>query len=181
MDDESVFPLLQLPGPCLLAVLQCCAADDQRSLFSAARAHSRLHQAAVVALSSITAVLPPQQNAHSVMLYLGKHGRHVAGLKLKAQHARTASLFQLPPLRQLSSLQLDSMMVQLHPRNGFQGVMEAATALKQLLLSDCKLIGSKDGLAAALSQLPSTLQHLPYKPLVYFMGLYLAGAVDKLP
>jgi hypothetical protein len=62
--------LLALPDPCLLAVLQCCAADDRRSLFSAARAHSRLHQAAVLALSSITAVVSHQQQADSVLVYV---------------------------------------------------------------------------------------------------------------
>jgi hypothetical protein len=45
--------LLALPDPCLLTVLQYCAADDQRGLCSAARAHSRLHQAAVEVLCSI--------------------------------------------------------------------------------------------------------------------------------
>jgi hypothetical protein len=53
---QAVFPLLQLPDACLLAVLQCCA-DEPCSLFSAARAHSRLHQAAVLAASSISFVL----------------------------------------------------------------------------------------------------------------------------
>jgi hypothetical protein len=76
-------PLLALPDPCLLAVLQCYAAEDQRSLFSAARAHSRLHQAAVAALRSVTALVRNQQQADDVLLYLGKHGSHVNSLKLQ--------------------------------------------------------------------------------------------------
>jgi hypothetical protein len=38
--------------------LRYCAADDQRSVFNAARTHSRLHQAAVATLHSITAIVP---------------------------------------------------------------------------------------------------------------------------
>ena len=57
--------LLALPDSCMLAVLQCLASDDQRSLFSAARANSRLHQAAVVALYSITARIFEQQQMDS--------------------------------------------------------------------------------------------------------------------
>jgi hypothetical protein len=52
-DTESGPLLLQLPDTCLLAVLQCLA-EDAASLCNAARVHSRLHQAAVVALSSIS-------------------------------------------------------------------------------------------------------------------------------
>ena len=48
--------LLALPEPCLLAVLQYCASDDLCSVFSAARAHSKLHQA----LRSIRASMDTQ-------------------------------------------------------------------------------------------------------------------------
>jgi hypothetical protein len=65
--------LLALPDPCLVAILQCCAANNQRSLLSAARAHSRLHQAAVLVLRSITAVITEHQQADSVLMYLGNH------------------------------------------------------------------------------------------------------------
>jgi hypothetical protein len=60
MDDDKSL-LLALPDTCLLAVLQCCAADDQRSLFSAARAHGRLQQAAMVALHTISITTQDQQ------------------------------------------------------------------------------------------------------------------------
>jgi hypothetical protein len=39
---DKAFALLALPDDCLLAVLQCCAADDPHSVFSIARVHSRL-------------------------------------------------------------------------------------------------------------------------------------------
>jgi hypothetical protein len=71
--------LLQLPDPCLVAVLRCCA-DDPCSLFSAARAHSRLHQAAVLAASSISTVLHDQQQLDSVLLYLNSHDQHISGI-----------------------------------------------------------------------------------------------------
>src|SRR5690242_12894829 len=58
--DQSAAPLLQLPDPCLVAVLRCCSGDP-RSVCSAARAHSRLRQAAGIALSSITAAHLDQQ------------------------------------------------------------------------------------------------------------------------
>jgi hypothetical protein len=52
------FQLLQLPDDCLVCVLRCLAAGGHcRSLFSAARAHSRLHVAAAAALRSVHDVL----------------------------------------------------------------------------------------------------------------------------
>ncbi len=67
--------LLDLPDPCLLVVLQCCANDSQPSLFSAARAHSRLHKTAAV-LHSFKAVLHEQQQVNSALFHLSKHGTH---------------------------------------------------------------------------------------------------------
>jgi hypothetical protein len=70
--EEPVLPTLELPDPCLLAVLQHCA-DDPGSLCSAARAHSRLHQAAVMVCGSVT--LPPYENhLDSLRVYLSKYG-----------------------------------------------------------------------------------------------------------
>lgn len=68
-DESAPSLLLALPDACLLAVLQCCAANSQRSLFSAARAHSRLHQAAVLALHSVTATVNTQPKANDALLY----------------------------------------------------------------------------------------------------------------
>lgn len=78
--SESESWLLQLPDPCLLAMLRCCA-DDPRTLFSAARAHSRLHQTAVLAASSVKAVL--HQQADSVLQYLESYGQHVSSITLE--------------------------------------------------------------------------------------------------
>jgi hypothetical protein len=72
--------LLELPDPCLLAVLQFCA-DEQDSLFSAAWAHSRLHQA-VLALPHLTAVVSQQKQLDGVYEYLDKHGQRLSSVSL---------------------------------------------------------------------------------------------------
>ena len=155
--------LLLLPDPCLLKVLQCCAADDQRSLFSAARAHSRLHEAAVAALSSIAMVIFSPQQLDSVLLYLGKHCRQIDSIDLDAKGDGVFVLHQLPADLQLSTLQLEDFHLQLQPCGGFQGVLGAAVeiaALTQLRLGNCSLLDGEEELAAALAQLPAGLQHL---------------------
>ena len=163
--------LLALPDACLQAVMQCCA-GDQRSLFSAARAHSRLHQA-VAALRSVTAVMRYQQHVDDVLLYLGKHGQHVNTLDFKSNqeleddHVITVSLRQLPFQSQFSSLQLGCLCLQLQPRDGWQGILgpsraAAVAALKQLRFENCMLLDdtSDEQLTAALSLLPAGLEHL---------------------
>lgn len=71
--------ILQLPDPCLLAVLQFCVGVDPEdeeyiflqdlcSIFSAARAHPRLQQAAVMALSRIDLYTGAQQHQADGML-----------------------------------------------------------------------------------------------------------------
>ena len=162
---QTVPLLLQLPDTCLLAVLQCCA-DDPRTLFSAARAHSRLHQAAVLAASSVTAVLlEPQQQPESVLLYLSKHGQHASSINLSAplfwKHCGPAfSLRQLPKhLHRLESLRVCGLCVQLQPGHGYQGLLHAVMPLLQLQLQDCALLDMGKGLAAALPLLPR-LRHL---------------------
>jgi hypothetical protein len=61
--------VLPNPGQCLLRVLQCCAADHPRSLFSTAGTHSRLHQAAMLALRSITSVVKTEYQTDSLPLF----------------------------------------------------------------------------------------------------------------
>jgi hypothetical protein len=175
---SSESSLLALPDTCLLAVLQCCAAEDQRSWFAAARAHSRLHQAAVLALRSITAVITKQQQVDGVLLYLGRHSQHVDsmtvahagdGIVPEAEEYRTEkfTLRQLPP-NQLTKLQLKMMDLQLQPGRGCEGVLGAAAklaALKQLRIKHCSLVHDfhaprKEVLAAALPLLPAGLEHL---------------------
>jgi hypothetical protein len=135
MADEEAVSLLQLPDPCLLAVLQCLA-DDAASLCSAARTHSRLHAAAVQALRSIN---PPeiksQQLLDSMMPYLKQHGQNVDELCLRAHYS--VALRQLPPeVDQLTSLHCLGGNVQLLPLDGFHGVLgDAGLPLKQLELA----------------------------------------------
>jgi hypothetical protein len=173
--SESESWLLQLPDPCLLAMLRCCA-DDPRSLFSAARAHSRLHQAAVLAASSVKAVL--HQQADSVLQYLESYGQHVSSITLEGadDYAQDDSaeedeekkytqlhttLVQLPhhKLQGLSSLSCRLLHLQLQPGGGFLGVLAALSPLTQLQLDQCTLLDWEEGPAAALAQLPM-LQHL---------------------
>jgi hypothetical protein len=75
--------LLELPDVCLHAVLRCLA-PDPRSLFSAARAHSKLYQAALMLLTSIKCVStwpqPQQQHINSFLLYLSRHCQRVSGI-----------------------------------------------------------------------------------------------------
>jgi hypothetical protein len=152
--------LVELPDPCLLAVMHCLA-DQPASLFSAARAHSRLHQAAVVVLSSITVTLKTQQQLEDSLLpYLGKHVQHVDTLKV-CGCSLSLSLLQLPSKLQLTSLQLQHLAVQLQPGRSFQGVLRPGLPLKQLRLDDCQLhdYDSAVTLAAVLSLLPG-LKHL---------------------
>ena len=181
MADEG-FLLLALPDPCLLHVLQCCAANDQRSLFNAARAHSKLHQAAVVALRSISLHVSQQQQIDGVMVYLGKHHQHVDSFELVGAGAPSNQLRQLPQQLQLTSLQLERLVLQLQPGNGFQSVLGAATAaLKQLRLSICQLIGFGASQAlGALSQLPAGLEHLSIRELYGGGQSFPAGVLQQL-
>jgi hypothetical protein len=142
-------------------MLQCCA-DDLRSIFSAARAHSRLHQAAVQALSSITAgAFWQQERVEGLLMYLARHSQHVDSLDLLGnvyEHIGIR-LRQLPENLNLSSLILAHWELQLQPGDGFQGVVRPGLPIKQLRLHDCTLLDGTKGLAAALSLLPG-LQHL---------------------
>ena len=157
--------LLALPDPCLLAVLQCCAADGQRSLFSAARAHSRLHQAAVLAFNSLSIHCKGQQQADSILMFLGKHEKEIGSVQLTADDIYDCNVFirELPPSLQPSRLQLTGFRLQLQPGDGFLGVLGVAAqveALKQLELKLFELEDGDEGLAAALTQLPTGLGRL---------------------
>ena len=159
--------LLELPDPCLLAVLHKTAHKhdpfDQRSLLNAARAHSRLHHLAALVLRSIKAQVKEQQHADSMVQYLSKHGQHIDSLELwgSGPLEDTITLQELPPRLHLTSLHLLGLCVQLQPGNGFQGVLGAAAAaaeappLKQLKLVSCELLDREEGLAAALSLMPA--------------------------
>ena len=172
-EESAQCLLLALLDPCLVAILQCCAADDQRSLFSAARAHSRLRQAAAVVLRSLTMVITDHQQADSMLLYLANHGMHVDNMSLRAvgKSFFAVPLRQLPPTLQLTSLELCNIYLQLQPGWGFQGVLGYAgvSALKRLQLEDCTVLdgGGAEGLAAALSWLPAGLEHFSIRGQLY--------------
>ena len=158
---KELAPLLQLPDSCLVAVLRCCAGDTH-SVCRAARAHSRLHQAAVQALSSITLVTDQQQRLDDLQLYLSQHGRHVSSLNLRAPgHVWRVALWELPRSLQLSSLTCENVHLQLLPGYGYQGVLRggAAPPLKQLRLKQCRPIDEPTAVSAALAQL-TDLEHL---------------------
>jgi hypothetical protein len=127
--DDPATSLLVLPDPCLLAVMQCCAVQSYRRLFSAARAHSRLRQMAMTSLSSITVKLRNQQQMDRLLLCLDTH-THVTSLDLSGwtipYDEGAVSLCRLPSNLQLHSLQVFHLRVQLQPVGGFPGVLGAA-------------------------------------------------------
>lgn len=69
--EEPARPLLlELPDHCLLAVLQCC---DKHALANAARAHSRLQQAASLVDVHLSAVVSTQEHVESAWQALANH------------------------------------------------------------------------------------------------------------
>ena len=146
-DEQRYVSLLQLPDPSLVVVLRCCA-DDPRSVCSAARAHSRLHQAALLALSSVIAYGHQQQVDSLLGGYLAKYGTHIDSISLEGEDG--PEVRQLPQsLTKLSSLAFDNSLVQMLPGDGYQGVLGAAAAaplpLKQLRLNNSKVLDSYEG------------------------------------
>jgi hypothetical protein len=110
-----------------LAVLQIMA-DDSVSLCSAARAHSRLRQAAAVAFSSISWQVKNQQLADTSLLpYLSKHGQHVGHMSLSGAVSfpprDTVRLRQLPSVSKLTSLYCSNLELQLLSRDAFSDVL----------------------------------------------------------
>jgi hypothetical protein len=118
-------------------------ADDRNSLFRAANAHSRLHQAAVVACSSITVTLNRKLQTDSLLLYLQHHGKQLGSMHLTALLSREP-LRHLPPTLQLTSLIFSNMRLQLQPGGGFQGVLRPGLPLKQLRLQECIVLDGAD-------------------------------------
>jgi hypothetical protein len=87
--------LLDLPDTCLLVVLRCCASDHP-SLFSAAQTHSRLHQAAAAALTSISTTIYTQEQLCSLKQYLTNHKSEVLDLAVQWAGDRRQYLRELP-------------------------------------------------------------------------------------
>jgi hypothetical protein len=73
-----------------------------------------LHQAAVLALHSITAVVRRQQHMDSILVYLDKHGEQIFSIDIKgaADLTPAATLRELPPTLQLSSLHFECLCLQ---------------------------------------------------------------------
>lgn len=169
MSGNSFTQLLQLPDPCLVGVLKYCA-GDLRSLFSSARAHSRLHQAAVLALTSISKDRVTPQQAAGLVQYLSTLGQNVGSIalvsietewrkdRMEMERIQT-TLCELPPNLQLQSLSFTNMRLQLQRKDGLHGVVRRGVPLKQLCLHDCRLLDATKGLAAALALLTG-LEHL---------------------
>lgn len=169
---DTAMSLLQLPDECLQAVLRCHA-NDLKTLCNAARTHSRLCQEAAAVLNSIRVcgvrVSPAkaQQQMNSLLAYSARHSGHISSIDIdnaynysKQDERVDFYIHELPTgLAQLSSLRLTSVGVQLCPRRGMRGVLEALTSLTQLQLVRCTLLERPGCLAAALQQLPK-LQHL---------------------
>ena len=171
--EEPVSLLLQLPEPCLLAILRLLEHDPD-SLCAAARAHSRLHQVALLVPRHIKAVVN-QQRLDSLLQHLSQHSSSVQvasmdlkGTQIEIRHGPHGphnepwpTLRQLPTSRKLASLQLTDFNVQMQPGHGFEGVLGAAAQLplQQLLLRDCELLDGIERLEAALLLLPA-LEHL---------------------
>ena len=167
---QSDSRLLQLDERPLDIVL-CCCIDDPRSLFSAARAHSMLHQAAARVASTIRVVVRQQQQVDSVLQYITNHEQHVSSLDLQGDNQGTQSIVSLHQLaihrgiQRLTSLSISSCHVgwpgwlQLLPYSPAHGA-PIEVHLKQLRLHNCALLDPL-GLGAALSVLPG-LQHLSF-------------------
>lgn len=174
MTDKEESRLLELPDSCLLSVLQH-AADDLQSLYSAARAHSKLRETAAQALRSISVEQRQQQQTTSLLLYLAQHGQHVESLTLELEEASqwepSVDDLQLPAKMQLRSLHLTGFELQLQPGNGSPGML--GTVLKQLQLADCAVVDGQAGLASAVMQLPG-LEHLSLARTHYHATAYYA-------
>jgi Leucine-rich repeat (LRR) protein len=162
--------LVQLPDLCLLAILERMA-NEPRSLFSAARAHSKLHQTAVLALRNISTKVRSQGQLHSLLLYLGKKKQQEAVQRLRLWGIGAGlQLRQLPCQLKLDSLDISSIDVQLQPGNGFVGVMQSQKHLKKLRLSQVVVLGEElqlsllDGNQLQHLELAPALPGIPYRP-----------------
>jgi hypothetical protein len=155
--------LLQLPDHCLLNIMQCLVGDP-RTLFRAARAHRRLHQAAVLAASTTWACDLTQQRVDSIQLYFQKYGQHVsniilAGSPYLTQAPTISILIQLHNLPKLSRLTLEVLRVQMQFDQNVHGMFMTKAPIMQLQLAECVLVDGGQGLQAILSGLPM-LHHL---------------------
>jgi hypothetical protein len=131
-----------------------------------------MHQAAVMAASSINAVVTDQKSVNNLLRYLRHHGQHIDSINLLRGFFHAAPLRQLPHtnLQRLTSLSFNGLHLQLQPGDEFQGVLGAGVhqatpahvlglPLKQLQIHGCTLLDETEAFAAALAML-TELQHL---------------------
>jgi hypothetical protein len=106
-------------------------------------------------LRSIAAVGDRQEQADSVLLYLGRHRQHVESVSIRYQRSE----FCPPSISSCLHLQAAPQQSEqdTFAKNGFQSVL--GPNLTQLRLESCVLRGGAESLAAVVSQLPS-LEHL---------------------
>jgi hypothetical protein len=81
MEAEEALCLLQLPGPCLLAILQCLE-HDPASLYAAARTHSRLQKLSQIVPRHIRRTIQ-ESEVDRMLKNLSKYGKNVQTLVLK--------------------------------------------------------------------------------------------------
>jgi hypothetical protein len=139
---DTACQLLQLPDGCLLRVLQRLANDDNHnhhSLFSAARAHSRLHAAAAEALSALQVAAQSQEQVDGALLYLSRHGQRVSSVCFSGRRpergviispgASESRIRHLPSqCSQLCSLSFTGIDLQLGASSDHQGVLQVCGA-----------------------------------------------------
>jgi hypothetical protein len=189
----SAFQLLQLPDACLVRALQRLTDNDDkhdkhdnhrnhRSLFSAARAHSRLRTAAAEALRALQAVVRSQQQADSALLYLARHGQHVSSISLQQSGDTIIYIRQLPSqcsqLRSLKLSRLDGFgfIMQLGTSDTHQGVLQAcAGQLTRLEAYWCRLREDSPAAPAAALAALTGLQHLDVDELDTHVGQWEGG------
>jgi hypothetical protein len=170
--------LLQLPDTDLLRVLQRLATNgdvNHRSLFSAARAHSRLHAAAAAALSALQVEVDSQQQADGVLCYLARHGQHVTSVSVPRRRRDPVDIRQLSrqcwqvcslsfhtPQRQLPHHDdCGGLQLQLGPSSSHQGVLQSCSAqLTRLELDGCRLLDASAAVTTAALEALTGLRHL---------------------
>lgn len=188
MEAQQSMTIVQLPDACLLLIMEHLqqlqqhsgyVTSDNHNIANAARAHSRLHQAAIAAQRSIVACNIPQHKQHkqhklkSLGQYLRNHAQYVDSLELQ----EATGLQELPAGCRLQQLCLRWCTAQLGCSSDGckQGLLlPVRQHLTQLRVDGCALSDSTRAVAAALAQLPG----LPHLSLSYRgLGPQIAAAV----
>lgn len=132
----------------------------------------KLHRAAAAATTELV-VRPNAAKQRSLQLYIANHGQHLTSLE-----ALFLSPLEQLPCHKLQQLQLHVCAVQLGPSNSPPGILQGCTALTELELLNCAIIGPEASLLA-LAALPQ-LQNLRLSTLTYTKGLPTSAAAHNL-